>query len=53
MILRGDLCGIGWGILKDVVKEEGIEVGRKDDDWGLMMYRGDENVLGGGSGCGC
>lgn len=53
LILTGDLSGIGSPILKDLLKEEGIQLGRKHDDCGLIIYTPDQNVFAGGSGCAC
>jgi stage V sporulation protein AD len=53
LILTGDLSGIGSPILKDLLKEDGIQLGRKHDDCGLIIYTPDQNVFAGGSGCAC
>ncbi|MGN7942020.1 stage V sporulation protein AD [Virgibacillus sp. 6R] len=53
LILTGDLSGIGSPILKDMLKEEGYDVYEKHNDCGLMVYRPDQKVFAGGSGCAC
>ncbi|WP_243386446.1 stage V sporulation protein AD [Bacillus kexueae] len=53
MFITGDLSGIGSPILKDLLKEEGIDIDEKHFDCGLMIYRPDQNVFAGGSGCAC
>ncbi|MBU8681688.1 stage V sporulation protein AD [Bacillus haynesii] len=53
LILTGDLSGVGSPILKDLLKEEGINVGTKHNDCGLMIYTPDQQVFAGGSGCAC
>ncbi|MGG3574913.1 stage V sporulation protein AD [Bacillus gobiensis] len=53
LIVTGDLSGVGSPILKDLLKEDGITVGTKHDDCGLMIYSPDQNVQAGGSGCAC
>ncbi|MCY9222027.1 stage V sporulation protein AD, partial [Bacillus licheniformis] len=42
LILTGDLSGVGSPILKDLLKEEGINVGTKHNDCGLMIYTPDQ-----------
>ncbi|WP_273129137.1 stage V sporulation protein AD [Bacillus weihaiensis] len=53
MFLTGDLSGIGSPIVKELLKEEGFDVHDKHNDCGLMVYRPDQNVFAGGSGCAC
>ncbi|MGG3924542.1 stage V sporulation protein AD [Metabacillus fastidiosus] len=53
MFLTGDLSGVGSPILKEMLKEEGIDIYNKHNDCGLMVYRPDQNVFAGGSGCAC
>ncbi|MBM7701661.1 stage V sporulation protein AD [Metabacillus iocasae] len=53
LILTGDLSGVGSPILKQLLKDEGYDVSNNHNDCGLMVYRPDQNVFAGGSGCGC
>ncbi|KZZ86481.1 MULTISPECIES: stage V sporulation protein AD [Bacillaceae] len=53
LILTGDLSGVGSPILIDLLKEEGIQISSKHQDCGLLVYRPDQNVFSGGSGCAC
>ena len=53
LILTGDLSGIGSPILKEILKEEGFDLSTKHNDCGLMIYRPDQGVFAGGSGCAC
>lgn len=53
LIVTGDLSGVGSPILKDLLKEEGYNVFSTHNDCGLMIYRPDQNVFAGGSGCAC
>ncbi len=53
MILTGDLGYIGKEILLDMLKNNGISIEDRYDDCGAMIYRKDQDVHGGGSGCGC
>lgn len=53
LFLTGDLSGVGSPILKEMLREEGIDIHNKHNDCGLMVYRPDQNVFAGGSGCAC
>ncbi|MRX74289.1 stage V sporulation protein AD [Bacillus lacus] len=53
LIVTGDLSGVGSPIVKDLLKEEGIDVHANHNDCGLMIYRPDQGVFAGGSGCAC
>ncbi len=54
LILTGDLGYEGSEILRDLAAVEGLELRRKHDDCGLMIYdRERQDVHAGGSGCGC
>ncbi|WP_243290128.1 stage V sporulation protein AD [Bacillus sp. FJAT-47783] len=53
MIVTGDLSAIGSPILKELLKEEQIDIDEKHEDCGLMIYRPDQKVFAGGSGCAC
>jgi stage V sporulation protein AD len=53
LFLTGDLSGVGSPIAKEMVKEEGFDIHDKHNDCGLMVFRPDQPVFAGGSGCGC
>lgn len=53
VILTGDLGIIGKKILKDLMNKQGIDLTTGYDDCGAMMYKEEQDVHGGGSGCGC
>ncbi|MGM7721314.1 stage V sporulation protein AD [Metabacillus sp. Hm71] len=53
LFLTGDLSGVGSPIVKEMLKEEGFDVHDKHNDCGLMVYRPDQKVFAGGSGCAC
>ncbi|MFT4413245.1 stage V sporulation protein AD [Fredinandcohnia humi] len=53
LIVTGDLSGVGSPILKELVKEEGYDLGSRYNDCGLMLYSSEQNVFAGGSGCAC
>lgn len=54
LIATGDLGGIGHNIATDLLIRHGIHIPEeKLTDCGLMMYRKDQPVFAGGSGCAC
>ncbi|MDQ0233576.1 stage V sporulation protein AD [Metabacillus malikii] len=53
LILTGDLSGVGSPIVKDLLNDEGYDVYENHNDCGLMVYRPDQKVFAGGSGCAC
>lgn len=53
LIVTGDLSGIGTPILRELLKEEEIDISGVHNDCGLMIYRPDQEVFAGGSGCAC
>lgn len=53
-IITGDLGSIGQTILKDLMRERGIELGKVHEDCGMLIYDpGTQDTHAGGSGCGC
>lgn len=56
VILTGDLGSIGKDIVVDMLSDAGIDkedLRRIYDDCGTMMYKSNQDVHSGGSGCGC
>ncbi len=54
LIITGDLGVEGSGILKDLLKIEGIDISRNHVDCGKLIYCTDDmDKHAGGSGCGC
>lgn len=54
LILTGDLGYIGSDLLAQLLKREGIDLGCKQSDCGMMIFdREKQDVHAGGSGCGC
>ncbi|EOP66769.1 stage V sporulation protein AD [Bacillus cereus VDM006] len=54
LIVTGDLSGVGAPITKQLLFEEGYDLGNVYNDCGLMIYNKDqEEVFAGGSGCAC
>ena len=53
-IVTGDLGALGAQILKKTMEREGMPLGERYDDCGLLIYdRKRQDVHAGGSGCGC
>lgn len=53
LILTGDLGIFGSEMLHELMKENGYDISGKHDDCGKMMFDRTQDVLMGGSGCGC
>jgi stage V sporulation protein AD len=53
LIATGDLSGVGAPIVKMLLKEQGYDISDNHRDCGLMVYRPDQEVFAGGSGCAC
>lgn len=54
LILTGDLGEVGSDLLFDLLTRDGIKLGNKHNDCGVMIYdKEKQDVHAGGSGCGC
>ena len=55
LILTGDLGEVGSSLMKELLAKEGITLGTKHGDCGLMIYdrENQADIRAGGSGCGC
>lgn len=54
LIATGDLGAVGYAIVKDLFKERNFSIPLdKYVDCGLLIYKQDQKVFSGGSGCGC
>lgn len=54
LILTGDLGKVGSGLLHELLKAEGINLGKKHNDCGMMIYDFEtQDINAGASGCGC
>ena len=53
-IVTGDLGKIGSEILRDLFRRDGVQLGERYNDCGLLIFdRTRQDVHAGGSGCGC
>ncbi len=54
LILTGDLGYEGHAICRELMKGEGLDLGERYSDCGIMLYdRATQDTHSGGSGCGC
>ena len=54
LVVTGDLGAEGSGILVDLLRAEGIDIGKNHRDCGLELFDPEkDDVHAGGSGCGC
>lgn len=54
LILTGDLGRVGSEILRDLFMQDGVTLGERYNDCGLMLFDMEkQDVHAGGSGCGC
>ena len=54
LILTGDLGYVGSELLRNLMQQEGYELGENYSDCGLLIFdRESQDVHAGGSGCGC
>ena len=54
LIATGDLGGVGHAIARDLLQKHGLEIPQeKFVDCGLLIYKEDQPVIAGGSGCAC
>jgi len=54
LIATGDLGKVGHSIAGDLLKQHGFDIPKeKLTDCGILMYKEDQPVLAGGSGCAC
>lgn len=54
LIVTGDLGAVGRDIVYDLFQKDGVRLGDRYDDCGIMIFDADtQDVHAGGSGCGC
>lgn len=51
LIATGDLASVGTPLVRELLAEMGYDIGAVHRDCGLMIYRPDQGVFAGGSGC--
>lgn len=53
VIATGDLGSVGKSLAQEMLGEAGYDLGQNYTDCGVLIYRPDQDVHAGGSGCGC
>lgn len=54
LIMTGDLGAVGVELVRTILRKDGLELGDRFTDGGLLVYdREKQDVHAGGSGCGC
>ncbi len=54
LIVTGDLGAVGADIVDDLFKKDGVSLGSRYQDCGVLMFDAEsQDVHAGGSGCGC
>jgi len=53
LILTGDLASYGKDIAEELLKQKGYNISQNYSDCGMMMFRPDQDVHAGASGCAC
>ena len=53
LIATGDLGGVGSRLMRELCQQEGLHLDHRLMDCGCEIYRSDQDVHAGGSGCGC
>lgn len=53
LIVTGDLSAVGAPICRQMLLDEGYDMGDVYNDCGLLLYGPDQEVFAGGSGCAC
>ena len=53
LIITGDLGREGHALTKELCALSGVKLGKNYLDFGMMIYRENQDVHSGGSGCGC
>lgn len=53
LIVTGDLSAVGSPIARQLLLEQNFDLSANHQDCGLMVYRPDQPVFAGGSGCAC
>ena len=52
-VFTGDLGRVGSRLLYDLLLEKGVDLARRHNDCGVMIFDEKQDVHAGGSGCGC
>lgn len=53
LIATGDLASVGYGVVRELFRRDGIELDERYQDCGMQLFRTEQDVHAGASGCGC
>ena len=53
LIVTGDLASIGHSVVVELFRQDGVELGARYQDCGLLLYDDSQDAHAGASGCGC
>lgn len=53
LIVTGDLAAVGRDIVIELFRRDGVELGERYQDCGMLLYDDSQDVHAGASGCGC
>ncbi len=53
LMLTGDLAAIGAGVVRELFRRDGVELGEGYQDCGMLLFGPDQDAHAGASGCGC
>ncbi len=53
LMVTGDLAAIGRAVVIDLFRQDGVELGDRYQDCGMLLYDSSQDVHAGASGCGC
>ena len=53
LIVTGDLASIGHSVVVELFRQDGVELGARYQDCGLLLYDDSQDVHAGASDCGC
>ena len=53
LMITGDLASVGHGVVTELFRRDGMELGDRYQDCGMLLYDQSQDVHAGASGCGC
>lgn len=53
LVITGDLGRVGLPLALELMKREGLDIEGRMDDCGILIYKQEQDVHAGGSGCAC
>lgn len=53
LVMTGDLAGVGLPLAQEICRDQGLDLGSRWQDAGLMLYGPDQEADAGGSGAAC